>query len=321
MIKILVSLQFVKCKSYEHSLIIYWTVLVWYWIGATCITGNQYIWTCKQEKLHFLFTDVSTPVFQRQHDVRFAPAVVGIFGMALVSPDILLLSFFNLQKVQLVDTREGRVVSEVKLQSNPRGVCLIRSDKAVVTVKGKKVQMLHVFWQTLNMGIALDVKTEAVGITKVGDTSFVLLYVDSPWLEVITVDGNVVHQFEKNRTTKHFICPYFLTTSVDGYIYVSDWGTNKITELNSSLQLIQTFSSPLLDSPRGIISISPDQLLVCSQGNHRIVLMNIRTGESSILLGEQDGIHTPTLLSYCHEQKRLYVAEWSTNSLNVYRPS
>ena len=241
--------------------------------------------------------------------------------MAVVSPDLLLVSVHDLQRVQLVDTRAGRVVSEVKLQSNPRGVCLIRSDKAAVTVKGKKVQMLNVFGQTLNMGIALDVKHESWGITKVGDTSFVLSYEDSPWLEVITPEGNVVHQFDKNRTTKHFIWPDFLTTSVDGYVYVSDMGTEKITKLNASLQLIQTFSSPLLDSPRGIISISPDLLLVCSNRNHSIVLLNTSSGKSSILLGVQDGIAHPRSLSYCHEKKLLYVALEFADSLNVYMRS
>jgi len=136
---------------------------------------------------------------------------------------------------------------------------------------------------------------------------------------VVTTDGKVSHQFDKEGTSQHFKWPDFLTTSVDNLIYVSDYGTNTITRLNSSLQLLQTFPSPLLSWPRGIISISPDQLLVCSYYNGRIVVLNTRTGKSSILLGYQDGIVCPWSLIYCPEQKKLYVAKYQTDKLNVYR--
>ena len=280
-------------------------------------TTNKY--TCKLTKVHFSFKVTSTPSCIRQNDVEFASVDVGILGMAVVSPDILLVSVHDLQKVQLVITRTGHVASEVELQSNPRGLCLTRGDQAVVTVVGKKVQIINVSGLTLNMGIAIDVQKEALGITKIGDASFVLSYDDSPWLEVITIEGKVVHQYDKNGTSKHFKRPDFLTTPVDGFIYVSDCGTTTITKLNSSLQQLQTFSSPLLSWPQGIIFINPGQLLVCNTNDHRIVLMNTNTGMSSILLEKQDGIKYPRSLSYCPERKMLYVAPWWTNSLKLYR--
>jgi len=264
------------------------------------------------------FTDMSTAVLQRQADVKFVPEERYINDIAVVTPDTLLLSNQTEKNVQLIDTRTGRVLSVVSLQGEPGGLCLTRNDQAAVAVE-EKIQMIDVKGQTLTNSTVLNLRYPLSGITKLDDTSFVLSYNVSPWLEVVTADGKVSHQFDKNGTTQHFKRPDFLTTSVDNLIYVSDNGTNTITRLNSSLQLLQTFSSPLLAMPRGIISISPDQLLMCSYYNDRIVLLNTRTGKSSILLREQAGIYRPWSLSYCPEQTKLYVAKYRSDKLNVYR--
>ena len=263
------------------------------------------------------FTDMSTAVLQRQADVKFVPEERYINDIAVVTPDTLLLSNQTEKNVQLIDTRTGRVLSVVSLQGEPGGLCLTRNDQAAVAVE-EKIQMIDVKGQTLTNSTVLNLRYPLSGITKLDDTSFVLSYNVSPWLEVVTADGKVSHQFDKNGTTQHFKRPDFLTTSVDNLIYVSDNGTNKITRLDSSLQMLQTLSSPLLSTPHDIISISPDQLLVCSYYNDRIVLLNTRTGKSSIILGNKDEIHSPFSLSYCPEQKKLYVAALCTDKLNVY---
>jgi len=261
---------------------------------------------------------MSTAVFQRQEDVKFATKESVINDIAVVSPDTLLLSNGTEKNVQLIDTRSGRVLSVVSLQSEPQGLCLTRSDQAAVAV-GANIQMLNIQGHVLTKSTLLELQYSMFGIKKLGDTSFVLSYNVSPWLEVVTTDGKASHQFDKEGTSQHFKWPDFLTTSVENLIYVSDRGTDKITKLDSALLLLQTFSSSQLDSLRGIISISPDQLLVCNWNNHRIVLRNTRTGKSSTLLGYQDGIVCPWSLIYCPEQKKLYVAQYATDKINVFR--
>jgi len=263
---------------------------------------------------------MSTAVFQRQNEVAFATEKSVINDIAVVSPDTLLVSNLSKKNVQLIDTRSRRVLSVVSLQGEPRGLCLTRSDQAAVAV-AENIQMLNVNGQTLTKSTVLNLRHPLSGITTLGDTSFVLSYNVSPWLEVVTTDGKVSHQFDKDGTTQHFKKPDFLTTSVDNLIYVSDYGTNKITKLNSSLQLLQILPGSLMSTPRGIISVRPDQLLVCSWYHNCIVLINTRTGKSSILLDQsnQDWIYSPWSLSYCPEQKKLYVAAYRSDELNVYR--
>jgi len=262
---------------------------------------------------------MSTPVFQRQKDLKFATQAVEISDITVVSPNTILLTYKSNQKIQMFDSMAGRVVSEVTLQGCPRGICLTKSDQAAVVVQGQKVQIVDVQRSTLTTSTVVVVKHEPWAITTRNNTSFVVSYNNSPWLEVITTDGNASHQFDKDGTTQRFKFPDFLTTSNDNYVYVSDWYTDEITKLDFSLQLLQTFSSPLLSSPRGIISISPDQLLVCSRDNNRVVLLNTSIGKSSTLLAYQDGIEGPCSLSYCAEQKTLYCARNCTESLNMYK--
>jgi len=241
--------------------------------------------------------------------------------MVLVSPDTILLSNFQDKKVQMFDTR-GQKVSEVKLQHSPLELCLIRKDQAFV-VLGKNVQKINIQYNNLQSakltkGTMLKRHDlHVLGITTIKDTSLVVSYIKFPWLEVITTDGELLHQYE-DEDTGYFLYPSHLTTSPDNYVYVSDQLNSEITKLDFSLQLIDSFSNPLLSTPKGIISISNDQLLVCST---RLVLLNTSTGKSSILLGKQNGIEYPHSLTYCPEHKKLYFAMQNTDRINVYRLS
>jgi len=267
---------------------------------------------------------MSTAVYERKEVVNIASENVYIRNILVLSPDCILLCNSSQAKVQLVDIREGRVLSELLMPywiKRPliRRLCITRNDQAALTVDDKKVQMINIRGQSITLATVLTLKYNPWGVSTCGESDLVVSYLTAPWLEVISPDGSVRHQFHQTGATSHFKNPNFLTTSVDGYIYVSDWNTNTITKLDSSLQLLQTFSSPLLSTPGGIISISPEQLLVCSAQNNRIVLINTRTGESSILLGPQDGIERPWSLSYCPEQQKLYLAPEETHKLMVYR--
>ena len=143
------------------------------------------------------------------------------------------------------------------------------------------------------------------GISSIGDR-LVVSYIDPPGIEVIAVDGRVLHHFD--NTNQHFAMPNYLTTSTDGFIYVSDSIKDRITKLDSSLNLIKTMSSPLLQGPRGVASVNRNQLLVASRNNNRVVLLNTNTGEAFALLQLKPIRRTPGPLSYNVKEKTIYVA-------------
>jgi len=293
--------------------------------------NNDYVSASEEVACSFLSTDMSTAVFKRQ-DLRHWSRFGCIQDISVVSSDYILLCNDSTENVKLVNTRDGRVLSEVSVTSSWANIffssymryrlsyrlSLIRKDRAAVAFPNK-IQFINIQGQSITLGTVLTLNYYPRDVSRCGKSDLVVSYKTAPWLEVISPDGSVLHQFRQTGATSHFKNPNYLTTSVDGYIYVSDWGTKTITKLNSSLQLLQTFSDPLLDLPYGMVSISPDQLLVCSFWKDRIVLLNTRTGKSSILLGKQDGIKSPWSLSYCPEQEKLYVS--GSRSLKVYNLS
>jgi len=244
-----------------------------------------------------------------------------IKDLAVVSPDMLLVSNYSKDCVQLLDCLKGKVVSQVQLQGKPWRICLTDRNTAAVDVEGYKIQMIKVQDKTLTMGRELNVSKTMFGLTS-SRNSLVVSYHNQPWLELISMDGKVLRQFDKSGKSQHFKSPYFMCTTPGGSVFISDNGTNKITKVDEQLNILQTFTSPLLQDPRGITAVTEDQILVCSFRNHSIVLLQPSTNTMSTLLGKVDGIEYPYSLTYCPDQKKVFVApNVSTDIIKVYQMS
>jgi len=155
-----------------------------------------------------------------------------------------------------------------------------------------------------------------LGITSSRNT-LVVSYRKKPWLEKVSMDGKVLQQFDMKGNPQHFQFPDFMCTTPDG----SDMNTDPkmITQVDASLNIIQTFTSPLLKWPHGITAVRDDQILVCNQENHSIVLLQPSTNTMSTLLGKEDEIERSYSLTYCPYGKKLFVASSSAEIINVYQ--
>ena len=182
-----------------------------------------------------------------------------------------------------------------------------------------KLQLVHVRGGRLTPGTVLDVKERCWGVAPSGD-NVVVSYSSPPWLEVISTDGRVLHQYQESGAAQTFHYPFFLTTSNDGFIYVADSALNTITKLDSSLKVLKTFSDPQLNGPKGITSVGYGQLLVCSRSKHSIVHVNVNGGMVTTILGKEDGIVAPRSLAYCPHHHKLFVCTGhTTDSIQVYQ--
>ena len=175
---------------------------------------------------------------------------------------------------------------------------------------------------TLTKDRGLTVSDAVYGLTS-SRNSLVVSYRSQPWLAVISMDGKVLHQLDKSRKSQHFTLPDFMCTTPGGSVFISDNGTHTITKVDAQLNIIQTFTSPLLQEPCGITAVTEDQILVCSNSNHSIVLLQPSTNTMSTLLGEADGIKWPYSLTYCPDQKKVYVtaSHTGTSCIKVYQVS
>jgi len=266
-------------------------------------------------------TDLTQVRLKRLPDIQLPWGWCYIQDMAVVSPDMLLVSNCSKKCVQLLDCLKGEVVSEVKLQDFPLSMCLTDRNTAAVNVAGKKIWMIAVTDKTLTKKGELTASGIIHGLTS-SKNSLVVCYHCQPWLEVISMDGNVLHQFDKKGNSQHFKYPNYMCTTPDGSVFISDWETNTIINVDAQLNLLQAFSSPLLKEPWGITAVTEDQILVCSNRNHSILLLQPSTNTMSTLLGMDDGIEYPYCLTYCPDQKKVYVATPGTiDTMNVYQMS
>jgi len=244
-----------------------------------------------------------------------------ITDIAVVAPDKLLIS--NIQThyywgVQLVVNRKGKLLREEQLQITPGRLCLTDRNTVAMLMEADEIQMIQVKDKTLTLGTVVTVGKHVCGITSSGNT-LVVSYKKKPWLEKVSMDGTVLNQFDIRGNPKHFVSPFFMCTTPDGSVFISDNGTNNITQVDESLNLLQTFTSPLLMKPYGITALTEDQILVCSQGNDSIVLLQPSTNTVTTLLGKEDEICSPYSLTHCADQRKLYVTSYCTDTIKVYQ--
>jgi len=221
--------------------------------------------------------------------------------------------------MELVSRQTGKVLSQLGLEVWPWRVCLVGRDRAAVTLgRTQKVQLIKIKGNTLVKDKELKVSDNVYGITTSGD-NLVVTYYQQPWLEAISTDGKVLHQFHSTGKTQHFKSPDFITTSADGTLWVSDQGNNTITKMDARLTILQTFTSPLLQTPRGITAVTEDEILVCSQGNNSLVLLQPSTNTMSTLLGKEDEIERPYSLTYCPQERKVFVSPLESDSIQVFK--
>jgi len=250
---------------------------------------------------------------QRQEDIKVDTGGETIFDIALVSDTRLLVVVNEIKKVILVNSQTGGTVAQIKLKSYPRRVCMFNNIMAVVTLKNRSLQLIKINGDILELGRSFSLNGDVRGVARSED-NIVVSYESPPVLQVLSMDGTVMQTFvNKAAEGDVFKWPSFIATSADDMVYVSDWNKSTVTQLDSNLHVIKTYSDLILQNARGIVSVSADQVLVCSQGNHRILLLCPSTGAITSILGQQDGIKEPRALTFSPPQKKLYVVPNGTS--------
>jgi len=243
-----------------------------------------------------------------------------ITDIAVLSPSRLLVADYTKSTLKLLDSVNGRVLSKATLPAKPRRLCLLSDGCVAVTMyRSRKIQFICVANDAISLDKSIDVKNDVAGIATID--SHLLLGCDSPGkVEMMTMDGRVVNEVDNQKAGKQvFSCPCFIATTSSGEIFVSDYGTDMIIQMDRSLCITQTFTNPMLTSPYGIASVSTDQLLVADKESHIIVVLNTTSGTVTPLLGREDGIQHPWAVVWHPVSKRLYVCRTGYQpALNVF---
>jgi len=262
--------------------------------------------------------DLTTARLEQQPDLLLHKKEGYIEDMTVVSPGTLLVSNSTKKCVQLVDSKNGEVLTEVQVHDIPHKICLTDRHTAAVSIMDKKTIQLIQVRRIMTRDRVLTTSEDILGISSTYN-SLVVSYSKPPWLEVISTKGKILHQFQKTGETKHFQYPAHLCVLPGETILISDSGTNTITKVDESLNILQTFTSPLLHGPWGITAVTEDKILVCCYRNDSILLLQPSTNTMTTLLGKDDVIKYPDSLAYCPDQKKLYFATRFYATIKVYQ--
>ena len=249
---------------------------------------------------------------------------IQIEDIAVVSSNRVLVTDSTNNTVRLLDSQEGKIVSKLPLSSSPYRVCLLRDGRAAVTLPNqKRIQFIREEGDTLSLDGSIDVKGGVYGIAG-QNNHLIVSYFNPDKLEKITMEGGVTHQLNNHTAGRELLFkrPEFITTSQDGSIFIADWATHTISQMDLNLQVVQTFTSPLLKAPVGIVAVSNTQLLVAGYRSHNIHVLDTTTGSMTPLLGQAEGIQNPHALGWCPVSRKLYVSlfgQKTTTGINVYK--
>jgi len=238
-------------------------------------------------------------------------AGITIRDIAVLSPSRLLVSYFINETLRLVDSVNGGVLSQVYLPGFPYGICLLGGGGAAVVLNSvKKIQCVCINGDKLSLDRSIDVKGDPVGISAFDSSNIVVSYANPGRVEMMTMGGRVIDAVDNQKAGKNlFQYPYYITSNKDD-IFVSDNCTHMIIQMDRTLRITRTFTSPMLKEPHGIVSVSTDQLLVADVASHSIVVLNPTNSTVTPLLGRADGIQKPQAVVWCPVSKKLYVSRY-----------
>jgi len=236
---------------------------------------------------------------------------VKIQDIAVLSTTRVLGTEQTYKTLRLVDSQNGGVVDMLTLPEQPWKLCIVRDGRAAVTLPAeKRIQFIRMDRDTLTLDRYVDMNGSVIGIAA-GDSHLVVSYQNPGRVEKITMEGKVTYKLNNQTAGKELLqVPNNIAISESGYIFISDSRTNTITQLDENLQVIQFFTSPLMRTPVGIVSVNSTQLLVADRDSQIILVLDTITGNMTTLLGQAEEIHHPWALGWCPVSKTLYVSRF-----------
>ncbi|XP_052778901.1 uncharacterized protein LOC128216381 [Mya arenaria] len=270
------------------------------------------------QRVHFSSrADLSKAKFSRQPDISLKMSGdrrdCCLSSVTLLTGDRLILIDNANYSLKLVDTKNNKLVSKVKLPGEPLDLCLLPGDMAAVTLPlMKKIQFVSTQGNfTLQEDIQVDGACRGIDFF---DDNLIVSFTDQGKVVLMDMKGKVKKSLDNDSVGKPlFLVPEYLTVTRESQttpvIYVTDRATHTITKLSISLEVLQSYQDPLLIYPHGHAAWGGggNQLLVCGRGSKNIMLLDTLTGKITQLLGKEEFIRGPDNVAYCPLRKMMFV--------------
>ena len=220
-----------------------------------------------------------------------------ITGIAILTPDLLIITDEANKAVKLVDVKIKSVLDQQVLDSSPWDVTSITQDTVAVTLSDNQIiQFLSVSENKLTKKHTVTVDGECLGISY-QDDKLVVSFTNPGKVQILLTNGTVLQTFKCKNTFKY---PSYVTTN-DQFMFVSDPAKRKtIIKLNWEGEIITTYTCT--GKPRGSTILDDGKVFVCNSSNNSIGEITERRITTNYF------IKNPQAICWCSQKSLLFVS-------------
>ena len=240
-----------------------------------------------------------------------------ISGCEFLQNGNLLLADNHNKKVKMFD-KKYRCVSALSLSSLPWDIAVLDKHLAVVSIPDKKQLQFFETKHKLSSKHSVFLEKNCWGVARANELLVVTCW-SRDISEILVMDTDGVTKrtiMTANRTP--FNIPWYVSAS-DGFIRVSDWGSNKVTFTTITGEFIGQYSDNALMGAMGIFSDPEGNVYVCARDTNSIHQVGSDGGKVQTILTERDGIEKPLCVCHCPLDNRFVVTSWMSDTVQVFR--
>ena len=180
---------------------------------------------------------------------------------------------------------------QIKLSSGPWGLCLMESDKIVISQPTAKSLLFMKVDPKIQTGSSITLDESCRGVA-VKD-GFIYVSFENGGIRVLDKTGQPLTNVYSGC---RFQCPYFISIMPTGILYVSEYEGSNIRVLKDGKEIFN-YSNAGISNPLGMYIDGTGNILVCEQISNNLRVIDAKGQTSKILLSGTDGLHHPCTVS------------------------
>ncbi|XP_060561840.1 uncharacterized protein LOC132721537 [Ruditapes philippinarum] len=240
-----------------------------------------------------------------------------ITGMALLTPDLVIITDCKNKAVKMVDTSSQSVSDQLQLDDQPWDITRVTSTEVAVTLPKKQtIQFISISSNKLIKKHNVKVDGICDGISCY-QGKHVVSFVTPAKLQILDMNGTILTTIDGKNIFKS---PDYITCNRSS-IYVSDWEMKTVTRLNWQGDVIGSYGGMIY--PCGMYLSNDGTVFVCDKERNIIEEISGDCSTGKVVL---ENLNYPNTVCWCGETKKLYYScdildENNANFLYIYELS
>jgi len=246
-----------------------------------------------------------------------------IAEMAFIHPNTLLLVDDGNYCVKRVNTDTGAITCYLSLPSFPWDITTLCLNQAAVTLPDMHSIQIISTKPDLSLLRTIKVDGYCYGICSTTDNKLVVTYVEPGRVQVMDGHGNVLCEMGIRADTKlAFSFPHYViavTENEKEVIYVSDNGTNLLTKLSMTGQVLLTYRDDDLQEPGPVSATDDGHVLICGAESNNVQVVSMSGKKVCTLLCKKNELDFPRGVCYNDLTKTMYVNCRCSSKIMVFK--